>query len=332
MKIGNRRAPFIDYTKPGIFLITINKLKDLEPFSRLVCESMFPEEIIGVRYYDLGFIIYHAIKNFKAIIPDIEVKQYVIMPDHLHILIQIIRPLEHPLGDYIAIFKRKIFTEATQASIPLKGNRSVFETGFNDQFLRWGRNLNVIYDYIRENPMRLWKIKQDPGYFSRVNDRIINGRHCSLYGNLNHLENPFISEVIIHRRDTLEELSRKKEFWRYVLANGGVLAGAFVSEAEKEIFDGAARYGGRIILVSNKAMAKKEKPSKKLFNLCSKGQLLIITPELPVPISEKGISRAECLHLNAFAEELSRMRGGVPSVKTDFRPSADKRRDSDKRE
>lgn len=306
MKIGNSRAPFIDYSQPGIFMITVNKIKDLPPFSYLMVVSREPQEKIGVKYHDLGFIIYNVLKNFKIICPDIEIRQYIIMPDHLHILMQITHPLNATLGDYIAIFKREIFLRSEQASLQLNGHRSIFENGFNDQFLRWDRSLNVIYEYIRKNPERLWKIKQDPLYFSRISDRIINGKHCSLYGNLNLLANPFMSEVIIHRKDTREELSRKKELWRYVLANGGVLVGAFISDAEKEIFKGAANYGGKIILISNRGLAKREKPTGELFKLCSKGQLLIIAPELTVKPSEKGITREDCLQLNAFAESVAR--------------------------
>ena len=308
MKIGNRRAPFINYTQPGIFLVTIKKLKGLPPFSRLVSKSGVADDKIGVKYYDLGFILYHALKNFNQVSPDIKIMQYIIMPDHLHVLLHIMKPLELSLGDLIAIFKRKVFTESEKVSFPLQGSKSIFEPGFNDQFLRSGRDLNVIYEYIRENPKRLWVIKHDPQFFSRISDKIIGNRHCCLYGNINHLSNPFVCDVVIHRRDTAEQLARKKELWRYVLANGGVLAGAFISDAEKEIFKGAAKFGGRIILVSNRALEKREKPSKALFNLCSRGQLLIVAPELTVAPSEKGITRNECLQLNAFAQ---RLRSGV---------------------
>lgn len=286
-------------------MITLNKLKALPLFSRLVSRYDAAEEKIGVRYYDLGFVVYHALKNFHRLAPDIAILQYVIMPDHLHILLQIMKPLDAPLGDFIAIFKRHILLEAEKASIHLHGSKSIFEPGFNDQFLRSNRNLNIIYEYIRENPKRLWKIKQDPQFFSRIANKIIGDRRCSLFGNLHLLSNPFISEVVIHRKDTPEELARKKEHWRYILANGGVLVGAFISDAEKGIFKGAADYGGKLILVSNRGFEKREKPSGELFKLCSKGQLLIIAPELTIPPLEKGITRAECLQLNAFAESLA---------------------------
>ena len=202
MRIGNKRASFIDYTKPGIYLITMNKNQGVPEFSRLFCYKSGGVKKVGVKYYDLGFIVYHGLKNFHTIVPSIEIMQYVIMPDHLHILLQITEKLNKPLGDYLAVFKRNIFIKAQKNLIPFKASQSIFERGFNDQFLRYDRNLNVIFEYIRNNPARLWNIKQDPQFFSRVCDKVINDVKCNLYGNLNLLDNPFICDVIIHRRDT----------------------------------------------------------------------------------------------------------------------------------
>lgn len=337
MKIGNRRASFINYRNPGIFMITVNKRKGMPPFSRLVQkkEASFGLEgsDIGVRYFDLGFIIYHTLKDFNSLTPSIEIRQYVIMPDHLHILLQITKEMQKPLGDAIAAFKRRISIQAHESGLTLNGINGIFEPGFNDQYLRYDRSLNDIYQYIKKNPERLWKIKQNPEFFTSQRNRILNGRRCQLYGNLNLLANPFKSAVVVHRRDSAEELNRKKELWRYVLMNGGVLVGAFVAPAEKAIFMGAAKYGGKIILISNKAYSNREKPHKKLYELCAKGQLLIITPEMTpaLPLSpswtpkshspktavsqspawapksqkKKPISREECLQFNAFAEALA---------------------------
>lgn len=308
MRIGNHRAPFIDYRKPGIFMITVNRLPGLSDFSRLRVETAESNTKIGVNYHALGFCVFHALKDFKAITPRIEVMQYVIMPNHLHFLLEIKETMERALGDYIAVFKRKIFLEASAKGLIPDNFQSIFEPGFNDQFLRSDRNLNTIYEYIRSNPYRLWAIRTHTEYFRRINETKILDTDCSLYGNLTLLQNPFIYPVVIHRKDTEAQLAKKMEIWRYVLVNGGVLAGAFISKAEKKIFEGAAQYGGKIILIQNKAFEKKEKPSGQLFKLCEQGQLLIISPKMEFPISEKGISRQECLAMNAFAERLSASR------------------------
>lgn len=307
MKIGNFRAPFFNYRKPGIFLITMNKTAEYPDFSKLKLNESetAKEKRIGVKYKDLGFAIFNELEKFNEQNDNLSINQYIIMPDHIHLLIEINKELDQPLGNYIAILKRRIYLEAEQRGLTIPGSKSLFEKGFNDQFLRHDRNLDKLYKYIQTNPYRLWIRRVHPDYFKRINEAFLCEINCSLYGNLNLLENPFIFPVIIHRSDSGKELEKKKEFWRYVALNGGVLASPFISPAEKEIFEGAAKHGCKLILISNKAFAQREKPTGKLFELCEKGQLLIISPQMDCTISEKGISRKECLFMNSLAEKLS---------------------------
>lgn len=309
MKIGNHRAPFIDYRNPGIFMITMSRIEGIPDFSRIhLKHNPLQKKLdVGVKYYDLGFTIFHQLRDNGFISPKILLRQYIIMPDHIHLLVEITERLDQPLGYYIAIFKRKIYHEAIKEKVldPLL-SKSIFKNGFNDQFLRSDRDLDTIYQYIKENPYRLWIRKEHPEYFQRIRKICIGETVCSLYGNFNLLQNPFIFPVVIHRKDSDEDLAAKKELWRYGLANGRVLVGAFIAKPEKSIFNGAAEYGGKIILISNTTLAEREKPTKMLFELCEKGQLLIISPEMGFPPSEKGVSRRECLLMNSFAESLAK--------------------------
>lgn len=298
-------------------MVTIIKEEALPEFSRIITygsEVTNPKEV-KVRYYNLGFTIWHALLNFDEINPQIRILQYVIMPDHVHVLLEITHEMERPLGDYIAVFKRKIFKDALAQGFIDKTFPRIFQVGFNDQFLRYSRNLQTLFDYIRENPYRLWIRRVHSEFFSKILNSKILDIDCCLYGNLALLENPFIYPVVIHRKDSASELEKKKEIWRYVLKNGGVLVGAFISEGENKIFKGAAKYGGHIILISNKTFEKREKSTGKLFDLCEKGQLLIISPKMefskmnPVASQKQKISRAECLFMNAFAEKLAAKAG-----------------------
>lgn len=285
MKIGNRRASFIDYKKPGIFMITVNKSPGISPFS-VVNPSMVAgqqaqvsikdvvsrqTETISVRpdYTDLGYCIYRSLKEFDRICQKIKIRQYIIMPDHLHVLLEITQPLEEPLGNYM------------------------------------GR----IYNYIRTNPYRLYVRLRHPEFFTKIEKMVLAGEECSVYGNLNLLHNPFIYPVVIHRRDTEAIMERNKELWRYVLCNGGVLAGGFIAPKEKAIFKGAAAYGGKLILISNRAFGEREKPGGALFKLCETGRLLIISPKMDFGPKGDRISRRECLHMNSFAGRLARSLG-----------------------
>lgn len=293
-------------------MITMNKSPFVPDFSSLRvkpgCAGM--KEAVGVAYSPLGLLIFRLLKNLRTINSSILIRQYKIMPDHLHILLEIKEKLAEPLGHYIAIFKRRVTLAAQQARVLPPEITGVFETGFNDQFLRSNRSLDAFYVYIRENPYRLWVRLTYPEFFRRINSKSLCGYDCSLYGNFQLLNNPAMETVVIHRKDTPEELRKKKLLWKYIIDNAGVIVGAFVADGEKKVFDYASETSGKIILIQNKGLEKREKPHKKLFELCERGQLLIVSPKFGIEPSMKGITRQECLLMNGFAEKLSRLHGG----------------------
>lgn len=53
----------------------------------------------------LGTIIARHIKRIPELNPKLRVLQYIIMPDHIHLLLFATEELELPLGQYIGMFK-----------------------------------------------------------------------------------------------------------------------------------------------------------------------------------------------------------------------------------
>ena len=312
-KIGNRRATFIDYKKPGIFMITMNKLQGVPPFSKLVKNPYEPDKYKSVRpdYSDIGFIIFKNLKNLKENNSGIIVRQYIIMPDHLHFILEITKELDTEVGNYLAIFKRNIFKEAIELKLMPSSLGTVFEKGFNDQYLRFDRSLDGFYQYIKKNPYNLWIRLQNPDFFRRKYGHKLFGVECDLYGNIQFLENPFIESVIVHRSDSAQIRKQKLELWRYTYQNGGILIGAFISPHEREIFKEALSFGGKIIRISNRGFAKREKPSEGLLSYCEKGQLLIISPRIDfIPYPERRpVRREECLFMNNLALRIAAQGG-----------------------
>lgn len=324
MRIGNVRAGFVNYKKPGIFFITMNKREEIPYFSRIIFNPN--EAIVGKayrpNYYDLGYVIFNAIRNIKEIIPGGKIHQYVIMPDHIHFILEITEELESFLWEYIEDFKNKIFREAFNKNLIPVNVGTIFETGFNDLFLKHSIKLDNLYSYIRKNPYRLWIRFKNPEFFRRINERRLGGVECSLYGNLNLLDNPFKFSVVIHKRYSDKERSEKFNLWRYGYKNGGVLVGAFIENREQEIFNEAKEAGAKIILFSNENYGKREKPSDKLMKLCENGNLLIISPNFvsikeetllsfgrkellrDIDLASSRLSREKCLIMNALTERI----------------------------
>ncbi|MCH5225986.1 MAG: hypothetical protein J1D77_08280 [Muribaculaceae bacterium] len=292
MSIGNWRASFIDYRKPGIFLITMAKNDCIPPFSSILRTGRDDKyKGTNVKYDPIGYVISEKIKNFSELFPKLRILQYIIMPDHIHFILQITEELDKHLDAYMQEFKTKIFETCLQANL-VSHSDFIFKYGYNDQFLIHSRKLNDLFVYIWENPYRLWIRKTKPEYFTKANEVSIFEVNCQLYGNLELLKNPFIYPVVVHRRYTEEKKKSLRQQWEYAVNNDGVLVSAFISKEEKPWFELACRKGGKIILFQNYGYSEREKPRKKLFDMCEQGKMLIISPKFPdeieLPIGKNG--------------------------------------------
>lgn len=317
--LGNTRRPGHDYRSECRYFITIKKRKTAPVFGHISgCvnakygDKDFPHTIPSA----VGLTILRVLKNASMINPGTKVWQYALMPDHLHFIYSIEKPDDEHLGNKIRRLKTLI-SQRLKDQLH-EGSQSIFDDNFNDQILWAHRNLQTVFDYIRDNPRRLLVRIQNPDFFRSVESRNIHGIDCRCYGNLQLLDNPFKMSVIVHRKDDAETFNRKKEFWSCCAANGGVLTGAFISEREREAMREALAVGGRFIMLTRDLLGERQKPREELFELCEQGRLLLLTP-LSFPVAATGtaqnnaLTRAECLFMNELAASLAGDSGITPS-------------------
>lgn len=259
---------------------------------------------VSVDLLPLGLIIEEEIRNFSLHHPQIKVVEHIVMPDHVHLLIQVKERLSRAVGNAIG----GLMTGISKIWREFNSNPEidVFEKGFNDRIMYSFISLDAVCDYIRQNPYRLAVRRARPDFFQMQRNIFIEGREVQAYGNLFHLRNPFKFPLIVHRSDDDRVFNQKLEECLYYAANGGVVVSAFISQREKEIRRKIEDLGGRIILISNCPIANREKPAKHDFELCCEGRLLIISPVdyLALPKTEHP-SRSQCLDMNKLAEKLS---------------------------
>lgn len=255
----------------------------MPPFGRVV--GHLP--CVTMERSPLGHIIERNIRAIPELCGSIRLLLYCIMPDHVHMLLFVTERTERALGSYIGMLKVRIGQEWRSQG----GDSPVFATDFHDRILRKHHSLNIVYQYIRDNP----------DFFRRVNNITLNGRQFSAFGNIQLLDNPFKSAVIVHRADSSATKAEQCEHWLHTASNGGVLVSAFISPAEKEIRNEAEKTGGKIILLTNCAFPERYKPAAHDFSLCELGRLLIIAPEESMPSC-----RETFLALNSLAETIAK--------------------------
>lgn len=298
------RASHHDYRRKGLYHITLRKHPDMQPFGYLA--GSLPD--VYIRRTGAGQAVATNIAAIPTFSSHLRILQYMIMPDHIHLLIHVTDTLDRHLGNYMGMFKVKTgqtYREMYPWVKELSG-RPVFEEDFYDCILYPSRPLDTVIKYIKDNPRRLAERRANPEYFRRVNNLIINGRQCQAYGNMQLLRNPFKEQVVVHRADTPGQRESNLERWLYTASNGGVLVSPFISAAEKAVRTEAEAAGGRMILLTSERFGELYKPAAHNFDLCLSGRLLIISaaPSLPA-VPEPTISRSTCLALNALAEAIA---------------------------
>ncbi len=139
-----------DYSRPGAYFITICTQKR---------ENHFWDMPVGVsiaRPQDLrlnksGEVVDKAIQSIPIVYPAISIDYYVIMPNHVHILMQI-----HSDGGGRAMLAPTVEEVVRQMKghVTKKIGKSIWQKGFHDHVVRNRAEYEEIARYIDDNPTR----------------------------------------------------------------------------------------------------------------------------------------------------------------------------------
>lgn len=279
-----------DYRGIGMYHITIGKAAGIPDFSRLVGTSAS----FVVERSSIGSAVERQLRRLPDICPGLRLLQYVIMPDHIHALIYVTRPIERALGAYIGAMKVAAGQEARRIHPQLE---ALFTDDFHDRILRKHHSLDVVFQYIKNNPRRRLIRQERPDFFSRrYNVLSFEGLDFHAYGNLHLLVNPFREQVVVHRADSPQVRQQNRDRWLYTAANGGVLVSPFISPDERAIREAIEPLNGKHILIVNNAITERYTPPRREHELCQQGRLLIMAPATTL---EPG--RATWMRLNRLA-------------------------------
>lgn len=170
--------------------------------------------------------------------------------------------------------------------------------------------LQTMIRYVQMNPERLATKRLKPGYFRVQKDIEIGGRRYDGVGNVALLTQARYD--VVHVRSAMVEeakhgdASRLRDYMnsRVLLARSGVvMVSPFISPQEKQVQQVLMCEGHPIICLTDNGFRDYYKPADSLFEACAAGRLLILSP-WPYDAGKRHISRADCVALNAMAEEI----------------------------
>lgn len=294
----HKRAFAHNYHAPFIYHIILKKQSGCDVFGVVRGDARIAPGVLGCAYIEdtaLGRVIAKKVVLIQREYPELQVYQYKVMPDHVHIILRVKVWTEMHLDSYIDSLMDNIAASYSEAMGKEISKNSIFQAGYCDKPLLRGRNLDTLFQYIRENPHRLAMRMQFPQFFRTLRNLRIGDKDYAAYGNLFLFRNPDKDAVRVRRHFTPDEVGQKKAAWLSGASQGTILISPFISSEEKEIRAEAEAMGAKIILITHEAFDERFKPAGHNFDLCSQGRLLIISLGLP---QGTPISRSLCNKMN----------------------------------
>ena len=274
------RAKWMDYRSPSIMMVTIVTTKRLPLLGKLQGENIILTE--------LGQKVAEEIKRIPTYngAESIEIYSYVIMPDHVHILLHIHEHLPRHVGYYIRWFKKQCTYIGFALAVPSASDHSpLFAPNYHDRLLKGKNQLSHMVRYIQDNPRRLALKRANKDLFRIRQNQQINTIPCTVLGNIFLIEHPLRQVLQCSRRLTQEQIDNLKADCLREAADGTVYVTAAISEGEKQIARALREAGFPLIILLEKGFPAPDdphysyfKPQGVYFEACAAGKLLLIEP------------------------------------------------------
>lgn len=308
----------------GVYHVTLT-VSSREPLlSRLVIPDGDPS-LAKVERTPLGEAVVNELFVMCRHYPVIRILQFCLMPDHLHAVIQVTWVMDTSIRSVVRGYWQGVKKHGRAYSLALapelnseamdEGGRGlpfpVFtERPFIRPLSRRGQ-LKTMIRYVQMNPQRLATKRLMPGFFRVQRGIEIAGRSYDGVGNASLLQAERYATV--HVRRTMVEAAAHgddKPLRDYMngcvlAARGGcVMVSPFISPDEKRVMDVLLNEQHPFIVLADNGFRDYYKPSDALFDACAAGRVLILSP-WQYDASKKHVSRADCVALNAMAEEIT---------------------------
>lgn len=270
------RAKWMDYQSPAIQMLTMVTL-NRQPLLGELCGEQIVLSPLGQKVVEE----IERIPTYKGA-SSIEIYKYVIMPDHIHILLRVHDRLPMHIGQYVRWFKYQC---TNLAALPASNTNCLFAPEYHDRQLTRRGQLNHMARYIEDNPRRMALKRANRDLF-RIRQHVTIGKiSCTVLGNIFLAGHPQRQVLQCSRSLTSEQIEARKEECLKEAENGAVFITSAISEGEKQITRALREGGYPLIVLLEKGFPKPDsphyryyKPQGVYFEACAAGKLLLIEP------------------------------------------------------
>ncbi len=310
----------------GIYHVTLT-IPSREPlFGELVIPDNDPAKA-WVQRTKFGDEVTEEALRINHYYPEIRVIQHCLMPDHLHVIYYVTKPLNKSIKTVIRGLWQGVKKIGRAYTIEMSefnpdemdGDGTdrdnaypspIFtELPFIRPMSRRGQ-LQTMIRYVQMNPERLATKRLMPELFWVQDNIEISGRTYKGVGYAELLQRARYMPVHV-RRTMVEEAihgddKRLRDYMNScVLAarKGAVMVSPFISEYEKMVMEVLLKEGLPFIYIADNGFWDYYKPQDCLFDAVARKQVLILSP-WEYDAGKKHVKRAECIEMNKMAEEI----------------------------
>ena len=332
---------------------------------------------------ELGRVLLECQRSLPLFCPEIQILQYCLMPDHLHSIWYVRRPMEKSIRyvaqgfwraakkagraySYLHSASRLIGETTNENTAPpslspgmppslspgmlpslspgmlpplsslapassrenplraLLGDEAYYglaplftEVPFLRPLSRRGQ-LQAMIHYVQLNPQRLATKRLMPGFFRVQEGIMIAGRTYTAVGNILLLQAAHYAPVHVRSKwvkaaEQGDTQSLRDYMNGCVLAarQGTVMVSPFISTQERQVKAVLLAEQHPFIVLADNGFRDYYKPAGDLFDAVAAGRVLLLSP-WEYDAGKRHISRADCVALNAMAEEIAAL--ATPSI------------------
>ena len=255
----------------------------LNPYGRRVCQML------------CGLAQFYAGKGFA-----LKVLAQKVMPDHVHLVIQVLEPLPQSIGAVVRGFKSgctKVYKEMYSsgenaaevhrngerndedghekaAEVPVHfarifaGRGSIWQQDaayYHERILHAPGQLRRMIDYVKDNPRRLWIKSHNPELFKLYRWTEAAGLSFTSMGNHFLLDWPDKQMVEMSRSATKEEVQEQLQSVLAAAHNGTITYTAAISKGEQLIARTLREQGYPLVVLLNDGFPKEGSPHERYY-------------------------------------------------------------------
>lgn len=237
-----------------------------------------------------------------------------VMPDHVHLVIQVLEPLPQSIGAVVRgfksgctkVYKEEFFysgenTAGVHAGASTSGGDAIVHFArifagrgsvwqedkayYHERILHAPGQLRRMIDYVKDNPRRLWLKSHYPDLFKLHRRTAAAVLSFTSMGNHFLLNWPDGQTVEMSRSATNEQIQERLRSALAAAHDGAVTYTAAISKGEQLIARSLHEQGYPLVVLLNDGFPKEGSPHERYykpggvyFEACSKGQLLLLEP------------------------------------------------------